>query len=266
MSTPTSHRVALVTGSGTGIGRAIALKLAADGYLVIVNSRTADPSKTDEGAYEVKAAIEVAGGHADVVRGDVSVAADRDYLIDEIEKRHGRLDLLVNNAGVAPDVRTDILEATEASYDRVMGINLKGPYFLTQRAARLMTRCVREGIVPRARICFITSISAYTSSTSRGEYCLSKAGLAMATALWADRLGEFDIPVIEVRPGVIATRMTAGVQQKYDDLIAKGLFVQKRWGQPDDIARVVSAFGRGDMDYSTGAVIEVSGGFQLRRL
>lgn len=261
-----AHRVALVTGSGTGIGRAIALQLAADGYLIIINSRTADPAKTDEGAYEVKATIEAAGGHADVIRGDVSVAADRERLIADIDARHGRLDLLVNNAGVAPDVRADILDATEASYDRVMTINLKGPYFLTQLAAKLMIRGVQAGAVPQGRVCFVTSISAYTASTNRGEYCLSKAGLAMATALWADRLGEFNIPVIEIRPGVIATRMTSGVQQKYDDLIERGLFVQKRWGQPEDIARVVSAFGRGDMDYSTGAVIEVSGGFQLRRL
>jgi len=259
-------RVALVTGSGAGIGRAIALALAADGYAVIVNSRSADPAVTDRGAYEVKKSIEGAGGTAEVVRGDVSSAEDRGRLIDFAEERFGRLDLLVNNAGVAPTERADILIATEESFDRLIGINLKGPYFLTQLAANAMIRYKLAGIVPAARIAFITSISAFTSSTSRGDYCLSKAALTMASALFADRLGEYDIPVVEIRPGVIATNMTSGVKGKYDNLIAQGIFPQRRWGQPGDIARVVSAVGRGDFDYSTGAVVDVSGGFNLHRL
>ncbi|MCX7048865.1 MAG: 3-ketoacyl-ACP reductase [Candidatus Sumerlaeota bacterium] len=262
----TSKRVALVTGSGHGIGRAVAIQLGADGYTVIINSRTADPGKTDEGAYEVKRVIAGAGGAADVCRADISLAADREAIARFVDERFGRLDLLVNNAGVAPLERRDILEATEESFDRVIGINLKGPYFLTQLIARKMIEYKKSGAAPKPRICFITSISVFTSSTSRGEYCISKAGLAMAAALFADRLGEFDIPVVEFRPGVIETRMTSGVKAKYDDLIAKGIFAQKRWGKPEDIARAVSAFGRGDLDYSTGAVIDISGGFQMRRL
>ena len=264
--TTAQERVALVTGSGAGIGRAIALRLAADGYLVVLNSRSADAAVTDCGAGEVKACIEKSGGKADLVRGDVSSAEDRARIIDHIDRTHGRLDLLVNNAGVAPDVRADILEATPGSFDRVIGINLKGPYFLTQLAARKMIEYRRKDVVVQARIVFITSISAFTSSTNRGDYCISKAGLSMAAALFADRLGEHDIPVIEVLPGVIETDMTAGVKEKYDKLVAGGVFPQRRWGQPEDVARAVSAIARGDFDYSTGTRIDVSGGFNLRRL
>jgi NAD(P)-dependent dehydrogenase (short-subunit alcohol dehydrogenase family) len=262
----TEIRVALVTGSGAGIGRAIALRLAADGYLVVVNSRTADAAVTDRGAGEVKACIEKAGGKAYLIRADVSSAADRERIINYIDHTHGRLDLLVNNAGVAPDKRADILEATTESFDRLIDINLKGPYFLTQLAARRMIEYKENGIVPRPRIIFITSISAFTSSTTRGDYCISKAGLSMAAALFADRLGEHDIPVIELRPGVIETDMTAGVKEKYDRLFADGVFPQRRWGKPDDIAGIVGAIGRGEFDYCTGACIDISGGFNLRRL
>lgn len=259
-------RVALITGSGAGIGRGIALQLAADGYHVILNSRSADPSKTGKGAYEVLKAIESAGGTADVIKADISVSADRHRMIDTISDQCGRLDLLVNNAGIAPKVRADILDASEESFDELIGINLKGPYFLTQLAAKRMIQWKQEGIIPSARIVFVTSISAFTSSVNRGDYCLSKAGLSMAVSLFADRLGEFDIPVLELRPGVIATEMTSGVKEKYDKLIAEGIFPQRRWGQPEDIARAVSAIGRGDLDYSTGSVIDISGGFNLHRL
>ncbi|MDK2971399.1 MAG: 3-oxoacyl-[acyl-carrier protein] reductase [Candidatus Sumerlaeota bacterium] len=259
-------RVALVTGSGAGIGRAVALQLARDGYLVVVNSRSADPAITDRGAGEVKATIEREGGEADIVRADVSSAQDRQRLLDTIDERHGRLDLLVNNAGVAPNVRADILDAGEESFDRLIGINLKGPYFLTQLAAKRMIGYKQAGVVEKARIAFVTSISSFTASVNRGDYCISKAGLSMAASLFADRLGEHDIPVVDIRPGVIATDMTSGVKEKYDALIAGGIFPQRRWGQPEDIARAVSAFARGDLDYSTGAVIDVSGGFNLHRL
>jgi NAD(P)-dependent dehydrogenase (short-subunit alcohol dehydrogenase family) len=214
----------------------------------------------------VKAAIEAAGGVVEVFRADVALARDRQEMIDFVASRFGRLDLLVNNAGIAPIERRDILEATEESFERVLAVNLKGPYFLTQLAARRMTRWVEEGAVEAPRIVFITSISAYTSSLTRGEYCISKAGLSMAAKLYADRLAEFGIPVIEIRPGIIETPMTAVVKDKYDRLIADGLVPQKRWGKPEDIARVVSAFARGDLDYSTGESIEVGGGFHLRRL
>jgi len=269
MSTASEHfhqPVALVTGSGAGIGRAIAIQLALDGYAVVLNSRTADPLRTDEGAGEVKSAIEQSGGIAEVFRADIASRGDRQGLADFIDERFGRLDLLVNNAGVAPQERRDLLDATESSFDRVLSINLKGPYFLTQLMANLMIAYKREGRSPHPRIAFVTSISSYTTSTNRGDYCISKAGLSMAASLFADRLAEDDIPVIEVRPGVIATRMTSTVTEKYDRLIAEGVFPQRRWGRPEDVAMAVSAFARGHLDYSTGAIIEVSGGFQLKRL
>jgi 3-oxoacyl-[acyl-carrier protein] reductase len=259
-------QVALVTGAGQGIGRGIALQLAADGYLVVVNDVVADPANTESGAYEVQAAIEAGGGRAHVVRADIAEAADRAAMVEETASRFGRLDLLVNNAGVAPRERRDILQAAEESYDRVMGINLKGPYFLTQLVARRMVEWKRAGVVQAPRIVFITSVSAYASSPSRGEYCISKAGLSMAAALYADRLAEFGIPVIEVRPGIIETPMTAAVKERYNGMIAGGLLPTRRWGRPEDVARVVGAIARGDLDYSTGQAIEVGGGFGLRRL
>ncbi len=261
-----SKPVALVTGSGAGIGRAIALQLAGDGYHVVVNSRSADPAVRDKGAFEVLDRIVSEGGTGDVVRADISSASDRERLVAEIAEKCGRIDFLVNNAGVAPKVRADILEATPESFDHVVGINLKGPYFLTQLVANRMVDWKRDGVVARPRIVFVTSISSFTSSTTRGDYCISKAGLTMAAALFADRLGEHDIPVIELRPGVIATDMTAGVTEKYDKLIAEGIFPQRRWGRPEDIALAVSAVGRGSFDYSTGTVIDISGGFNLHRL
>ncbi|MFO7957177.1 MAG: 3-ketoacyl-ACP reductase [Candidatus Brocadiia bacterium] len=264
--TDTDGRVALVTGAGRGIGRGIALRLAEDGYAVVINDVVADPQDTESGAYEVKETIEEAGGRADVFKGDISVATDREAMLDYVAEEFGRLDLLVNNAGVAPKERVDLLEATEESYDRVMGINLKGPYFLTQLAARRMVEWQEAGVVETPRIVFISSISAYTSSPARGQYCLSKAGVSMAVKLYADRLAEHNIPVLEVRPGIILTPMTSVVKEKYDKLIAEGLLPTKRWGYPEDVARVVSAVGRGDLDYSTGESIEVGGGFGIRRL
>jgi 3-oxoacyl-[acyl-carrier protein] reductase len=263
---PCTHPVALVTGSGRGIGRGIAMRLATEGYAVVLNSRSADPTETATGAYEVKRTIEAAGGRAEVCRADISVREDRAALIDFVAVTLGRLDLLVNNAGVAPRERRDLLEADEEDFDYLLGINLKGPYFLTQLAARRMIEWKRAGIVPTPRIAFISSVSAYTSSPSRGEYCVSKAGLSMAAKLYAHRLGEHGIPVIEICPGIIYTDMTSGVKDTYDQRIADGLLVQQRWGQPEDVAGAVAAFARGDLDYSTGSRIEVGGGFGLRRL
>ncbi len=258
--------VALVTGAGQGIGRGIALRLAEDGFTVVVNDIVADPEITDRGPYEVKRTIEAAGGAAEVFRADVASSEDRRAMVDFIDARLGRIDLLVNNAGVAPKERLDILEAGEASFERLISINLQGPYFLTQLLARRMIALQQAGTIERGRIVFITSISAYTASPSRGEYCVSKAGLAMAAQLWAVRLGEVGIPVVQLAPGIIETPMTAGVRDKYDKLIAEGLLVTPRWGKPEDVAKTVSAVARGDLDYSTGAVIEVGGGFGLRRL
>ncbi|MBN1866632.1 3-ketoacyl-ACP reductase [Candidatus Sumerlaeota bacterium] len=264
--THSSKPVALVTGAGQGIGRGIALQLAQDGFAILVNDVVADPADATKGAYEVKKTIEAAGGEAEVFKADVASAPDRAAMLDFVEERFGRLDLLVNNAGVAPRERRDILEATEESFERLMSINLQGPYFLTQLVANKMIAWKKAGRIETGRIVFITSISAYTSSTGRGEYCVSKAGLAMAATLYADRLAEFDIPVIQIAPGIIETPMTSAVKGKYDKMIAEGLLPTKRWGQPEDIAKAVSAFAQGYLDYSTGAVIEVGGGFGLKRL
>lgn len=260
-------RVALVTGAGQGIGRGIALRLAEDGFRVVINDVVADESNVERGAYEVKRTIEAAGGHADVYRADIAKSKERAAMVDFVADRFGRVDLLVNNAGIAPKERKDILEATEESFERLIAVNLQGPYFLTQAVANRMIAWKQEGVIDTGRIAFITSISAYTSSPSRGEYCVSKAGLQMAALLYADRLAEYGIPVLAIAPGIIETAMTSVVKEKYDRLIfEEGLLPTKRWGQPDDIAKVIAAFARGDLDYSTGQQLEVGGGFGIRRL
>jgi len=254
----TTSPVGLVTGAARGIGAAVAEELARAGFDVAVLD-VAD-------AGETVGKIEAAGQKGLYVSGDVSRAEDRAAALERLAGAFGRLDVLVNNAGVSPSVRADILEAGEESYDRVMGVNLKGPYFLTQAAANWMIRQRAER--PGAPMCIvnISSISAYTASPSRGEYCLSKAGVSMATKLWAARLAEFDIRVYEIRPGIIATEMTAGVKDKYDKLIAGGLTPIRRWGRPEDVGRAVAAVASGQMGFSTGEVINVDGGFHLRIL
>lgn len=254
-------RVALVTGASRGIGRAIALALGELRWSVVVGYHRAATL-----AVEVAAAINAQGGIATACRADVALAADRDALVDCALSQWGRIDMLVNNAGVAPRIRRDILEVTEASYDDVMAINLKGAFFLTQRVAREMIALAQAGVIASPKIVNIGSISAYTSSTSRAEYCLSKAGLAMSTALYADRLASEGIAVYEVRPGIVETDMTAGVRGKYDRLIASGLTPVARWGQPKDVAKAVVAIADGLLPFSTGEVINVDGGFHLRRL
>jgi len=261
MSNPAPFPVALVTGAARGIGRAIARRLAEDGYAVGINFVT-----SAQHAEELRQTIIRAGGRAECIRADVSSADDRRALLDVMRDRFGRIDLLVNNAGIAPEQRADLLDATEESFTRLIDVNLRGPYFLTQAVARWMIELRKTGTIERGRIAFVTSVSAYAASVNRGDYCVSKAGLSMAAQLWAARMAEFDIPVIEIRPGIIATDMTAGVKEKYDKLIAEGLLPQQRWGTPEDVARAVSAFARGDLDYSTGVAIDVSGGFQIRRL
>ena len=259
-------QVALVTGAGQGIGRGIAIQLARHGFTVIINDVVADENNTERGAYEVKAAIREANGEAEVYQADIASTEERRAMVDWVTDRYGRIDLLVNNAGVAPKERKDLLRATEESFDRLIAINLKGPYFLTQLVANHMIAWKQAGMIKTPRIAFISSISAYTSSPARGEYCVSKAGVSMAVQLYADRLGEYGIPVLEVSPGIIQTPMTSVVKEKYDTLIAEGLLVTKRWGQPEDIAEVIIAFAEGHLDYSTGQRIEVGGGFGLRRL
>ena len=256
--------ISLVTGAGRGIGRGIAIELAKLGHAVVINF-AGNASAADECLQLVRAA----GGDGITVQADVAATEDRARLVNETMATYGRIDLLVNNAGVAPHVRADILDAGEESFDRLIHINLKGPYFLTQMIARQMIAQVQAnaaGSFGLPRIVTISSISAYTASVNRGDYCIAKAGLGMMTALFAARLAEFGINVYEIRPGVIATDMTSGVKEKYDQMIAQGAWPLRRWGQPDDIGRAVAAIARGDLPYSTGEVINVDGGFHLRTL
>ncbi len=252
---------AIITGASRGIGRAIAISLGGGGWDVVVNYRSDEASATD-----TQRQIEDLGGKCRIFRADISVAGDRRRLVDFAKDSFARCDMLVNNAGVAPTNRADLLEATEESFDRVMGINLKGPYFLTQLVANWMIEQVKAGGDRKFRIVNIGSISGYTSSPGRGEYCVSKAGMTMMTRLYADRLAEFGIGVFEIRPGIIETDMTAAVKEKYDKLIANGLTPIKRWGRPDDVAAATLAIAEGRLDFSTGQIIDVDGGFHLRRL
>jgi NAD(P)-dependent dehydrogenase (short-subunit alcohol dehydrogenase family) len=253
-------KTAIVTGASRGIGRGIALALAGAGYDVVVNyARNADAAE------EVRRQVEALGRRALLVRADVGVAVERVELVAKTVAEFGRIDLLVNNAGVAPDVRADLLEASEESFDRLIAINLKGPYFLTQRVAKQMIAQPASASAPK--IVNITSVSAYATSVNRGDYCVAKAGLAMMTQLYAARLAEHGINVYEIRPGVIETDMTGPVKAKYDELIFKqGLTPIRRWGTPDDVARAVVAVAGDLLPFSTGEVINVDGGFHLRRL
>lgn len=253
--------VALVTGGYRGIGLGIATALANDGHQVVISGR-GDGSA----AGAALEALRCSGREAEYVRADVSVAADRKRLVDAVEKRFGRLDVLVNNAGIAPRVRADILEATEESFDELIAVNLKGPYFLTQQVAQWMVRQRRADDGYRGCIVNVSSCSATVASVNRGDYCISKAGIAMATRLWTVRLAEFGIDVYEIRPGIIATEMTSGVKQKYDALIAGGLLLEKRWGTPADIGRAVAMLARGDLPYASGSVLNLDGGMTIERL
>jgi NAD(P)-dependent dehydrogenase (short-subunit alcohol dehydrogenase family) len=263
------NRVALVTGASRGIGRGIAVALAREGFDVAVNF-VSDAAAAADAARACRAAARAARRRVRAVscRADVSDAAGRRRLLAFVRRTFRRLDLLVNNAGIAPAVRADLLDADEASFDRLIAVNLKGPYFLTRDAARWMVENVRAGLHRDAppRIVTVSSISARAASVNRGDYCVSKAGLSMMTALFAARLAEHGIGVYEIRPGLIATDMTAPVKAKYDELIAGGLLPLARWGTPEDVGRAVAAVARGDLPYSTGEVIHVDGGFHLWRL
>lgn len=255
------NRIALITGGSRGIGLGIARALAAENWdLAIVGMRP------EEAVSDVLETLRATGVRVCYCPGNIASTSDRQAILDRIREELGHLHLLVNNAGVAPKVRADILDATEESYDRVLGINLKGPYFLTQAAARWMVE--QRDAAPDFHGCIVnvSSISATVASPSRGEYCLSKAGISMATQLWAARLGEFGIPVYEIRPGITMTDMTSAVKDKYDRLIADGLCVQPRWGTPEDVGKAVAMLARGDLPYSTGQVLMVDGGLTLPRL
>jgi 3-oxoacyl-[acyl-carrier protein] reductase len=264
--------VALITGASRGIGRGIALELARLGHDLLLNyARNAAAAQAT--ATDCLAAAQAAGHNVRVLtrQADIAQAADRNDLVGFAQASFGRLDLLVNNAGVAPEVRADLLEATAESFDRLIATNLKGPCFLTQRVAKWMIDQTRgregeESGPPFKKIIFISSISAYTASVNRGDYCISKAGVSMLVRLFAARLAGHGIGVFEIRPGIIATDMTGPVQAKYDTLIAGGLTPIRRWGKPEDVGRAVAAIARDLLPFSTGEVLNVDGGFHLRQL
>jgi NAD(P)-dependent dehydrogenase (short-subunit alcohol dehydrogenase family) len=241
--------VAIVTGASRGIGRGIAIELARTHHVVATYKGRRDAAET----------LQAETG-AEIFQCDVASARDRAALIGFAMERFGQIDLLVNNAGMAPRERRDLLEATEESFDELIATNLKGPYFLTQLAARDMAA---RGA---GRIVFVTSMSSYTASVNRGEYCISKAGLSMAVALWAQRLAACGVTVFEIRPGIVRTDMIARVEKMYEERIAAGLLPQRRMGEARDVALAVRAIADGLLDYSTGQVINVDGGFHLRSL
>jgi len=253
--------VALITGAGRGIGYGIANALANEGLDIAVMD-----VHEESVVAEAMQALRALGADVLYCRGDVTHKDDRARVLDEIRAHFGALHVLVNNAGVSPLQRADILDATEESYERVMRINVQGPYFLTQAVANWMVQQHQADPEWRGCIVNISSMSATVVSVNRGEYCLSKAAVSMATQLWAARLGEYDIPVYEIRPGIIKTAMTEPVTARYDKLISEGLLVQPRWGYPEDVGRAVAMMVRGDIAYSTGQVINVDGGVTLQRL
>ena len=261
------RRVALVTGASRGIGRAIAIELSRVNYDVMINFAT-NEAAADEAAAAVVGASPDPQIRVETCRASVADPAERDHLVNETRSRFGRLDLLVNNAGIAPARRVDLLEATVESFDQVLGTNLKGPYFLTQAIARWMIEQRATGTIEgySPAIVNISSISAYATSSERGDYCVSKAGLAMMTQLYAVRLASEGIRVYEIRPGIISTDMTSVVKEKYDRLIDADLTPIKRWGEPEDVGRAVAAIATDMLPFSTGEVINVDGGFHLRRL
>jgi 3-oxoacyl-[acyl-carrier protein] reductase len=254
-------KIALVTGGGRGIGLGIALTLAEAGFTLAISGK-----RPLAGVQPALDRIREHGRDSIYVQADVSCGADRSRLLQTVEESFGRLDVLVNNAGIAPRVRADILEAQEESFDELIATNLKGPYFLTQAVAVWMIRQHGNEAGVQRSIINIGSVSATVASINRGEYCISKAGIAMATRLWAVRLAEYGIGVYEVRPGIIETDMTAGVRGKYDALIGEGLLLENRWGTPEDVGRAVRVLACGELSYATGAVLVVDGGLTLERM
>lgn len=254
-------KTALITGGSRGIGFGVATSLAKEGFDLAINGVRNESEVT-----EILDKLRSYGVKVIYCQGDISSATSRNAMIGKVKSEYGQLNVLVNNAGVAPKERLDILENTEESFDYVVGTNLKGTYFLTQTAANWMVEQKQAVADFSGCIINISSISATVASVNRGEYCIAKAGLGMVTQLFAARLGEFRIPVYEIRPGIIATDMTSGVKEKYDKLIGEGLTVQDRWGEPEDIGKAVAALSRGDFPYSTGQVIMVDGGLTLSRL
>jgi NAD(P)-dependent dehydrogenase (short-subunit alcohol dehydrogenase family) len=259
-------RVAFITGAGRGIGRAIALELAGQGFDIAGNDLVFDPGDMSKGLAEVKARVEALGAAFEPVPGDIADLETHQGLLDQTLKRFGRVDVLVNNAGIAPAKRVDILETTPESFDRVLSVNARGTFFLTQSFARHMKDRVGRDRKARPIIIFISSISAYVSSPSRAEYCMSKAAISQGARVFAHALAEHGILVHEVRPGIIRTDMIAAVEKSYEKRAREGLIPQQRLGEPEDVARAVAALAREDFNYSTGLIIETSGGMQIHRL
>jgi 3-oxoacyl-[acyl-carrier protein] reductase len=254
-------KVALITGGSRGIGLGIAHELASNGFDLAING-----VRDEASVVNVLNDLQAIGRQVIYCQGNLALSDDRKSIIQKVKDHFGMLNVLVNNAGIAPKERRDILEATEESFDEVLSTNLKGNYFLTQHAANWMIAQKQQNENFRACIVNVSSISATVASVNRGEYCISKAGISMATQLFAVRLGEFNIPVYEVRPGVISTDMTSGVKEKYDKMIRDGLCVTRRWGYPQDVGKAVAALAEGNFPYSTGQVIMVDGGLTLSRL
>ncbi len=254
-------QVAFITGGSRGIGYGIAAALAKEGFDIAINGM-----RPKEQVADVIEKLEALGANVLYCQGDIAATDARKEMLTSIKAHFGRLHVLVNNAGVAPKERKDILEASEESFEYVVKTNLQGPYFLTQQVANWMIAQKQEEKQFSGYIINISSISATIASVNRGEYCISKAGMSMMTLLFAARLGEHNIPVYEVRPGVISTDMTAGVQEKYDRLISEGLMVQPRWGYPEDVGKAVAALAKGYFPYSTGQTIMVEGGMTIPRL
>lgn len=255
------NKTAFITGGTRGIGFGVALALGKAGFDLAVNGMRNEGEVTD--ALEELRNI---GVNVAYFQGNVAVREDRQAMLDKILSHFGSVNVLVNNAGIAPRERADILHAKEEIWDEVMEINLKGPYFLTQLFANYFVEKKVENPLFEASIINISSISAFVASVNRGEYCISKAGIAMATKLWATRLGEYDIPVYEIQPGIIKTDMTAGVVEKYDKLFQEGITLQRRWGLPDDVGKVAAMLAKGNMPYATGQAIKVDGGLHIQRL
>jgi NAD(P)-dependent dehydrogenase (short-subunit alcohol dehydrogenase family) len=254
-------KVALITGGTRGIGLGIAQNLALKGYSLALNG-----VREENDVKPIITELENKGVEVIYCQGNIGDSNDRESIIESIKLEYGQLNVLVNNAGIAPRERKDILETSEASYDEVMRVNLRGPYFLTQTVANWFVEQKEKNHEFRSSIINVSSISATVASVNRGEYCLSKAGISMMTQLFAVRMGEYNIPVYEVRPGLIQTDMTSGVKEKYDKLLEEGLCVFSRWGTPNDVGKAVALLAEGEMPYSTGQVIMVDGGMTIPRL
>ena len=253
--------VALITGGARGIGLGIAKSLASDGYSLALNG-----VRSEDQVADVLTAFRAAGTEVVYCQGDVSSGSDRASIVQKVKDKFSRMDVLINNAGITSPGRKDLLEADEESFDRVVSVNLKGPYFLTQLAANFMIDLLGASLETEPCIVNVSSISAEFVSTNRGDYCLTKAATGMATKLWATRLADFGIRVYEIQPGIIRSDMTSGVMGKYDRMFEDGLALEKRWGEPEDIGRAVATLVRGDIPYATGQVLYLDGGMRIQRL